>query len=77
MTSIIAKTAPIVVALTLLAGSPAFAAKHDLNGETARAELQPAATTFRHQSAVSSFRNDNASPYFGLWLEGYPRSSAR
>jgi len=77
MTSIIRKTIPIAAALTLLAGSPAFAAKHDLNGETLRAELQPSAPTFSHQSLPPSFRSDNASPYFGSWLEGYPRSTTR
>jgi hypothetical protein len=75
MTTIFRKTI-IAAALTLLAGSPAFAAKHDLNGETLRAELQPPAPAFSHQSLPPSFRN-NASPYFGSWLEGYPRSSTQ
>lgn len=53
-----------------LAESPAFAARHDLNGET-RAHGLVAAPYALHPPPSS--RSDNFSPYIGQWLEGYSR----
>jgi hypothetical protein len=75
MTSIIRKAIPATVALLLLAGSPAFAARHDTHQETLRGELMVPNT--RPQPSLSSSRSDNSSPYIGDWVEGYPRSAAR
>ena len=59
----------------LLAGSPAFAAGHNFNRDVRRDDLS--APAFRQQLPVASSRGDNSSPYIGLWVEGYPRSSLR
>jgi hypothetical protein len=63
MKSMIRKVIPVAAGLLLFAVSPAFAARHDLNGEARRDYL-------------SASRSDNASPYIGQWVEGYPRSTA-
>jgi hypothetical protein len=74
MTSMIKKAIPATVGLLLLAGSPAFAARYDAHQEKLQERLIVSNT--RHQSPLSSSRNDNSSPYIGLWVEGYPRSAA-
>ena len=75
MTSIIKKAVLATAGLLLLAGSPAFAARHDAHRETLQEELM--VPTIGHQLPLSSSRSDNSSPYIGLWVEGYPRSSSK
>ena len=66
MTSIIRTTIGAAVGLLLLAGSPAIAARYDDAHHETRQEVM-------HQL---SSRSDNSNPYFGLWLQGYPRSAS-
>jgi hypothetical protein len=75
MTSIVKKAVLAAAGLFLLAGSPAFAARHDAHRETLPEELM--VPTVGHQLRLASSRSDNSSPYIGLWVEGYPRSSLK
>lgn len=75
MTSITKKAILATVGLLLLAGSPAFAARHDAHRETLQEGLVlPHA---KGQLPLSWSRSDNSSPYIGDWVEGYPRSALR
>lgn len=70
MMSRIWKAIPAVAGLLLLAGSPALAASHDAHQDTLQEKRM--APTIGHQ-----YRSDNSSPYIGLWVQGYPRSSSK
>jgi hypothetical protein len=74
MTSTISKTILVAAGFSLLAGSPAFAARHDVKLETHQSRLL--ASPFKYQMPPLSSRSDNPSPYIGT-IEGYPRSSLR
>jgi hypothetical protein len=73
MTSILKKAIPLAAGLLLLAGSPAFAARHQVVQEARTNEL--IAPTYARRTPASWSGSGNSSPYIGQWLEGYPRSS--
>jgi hypothetical protein len=74
MTSTIQKAVLTAAGLLLLAGSPAFAARHDAHRETL--QKKQFVPTVGYQLPLSSSGNGNSSPYIGSWVEGYPRSSS-
>ena len=74
MTSIIKKAVLATASLLLLAGCPAFAARHDAHQETF--QNKQFAPTVAYQLPLSSYGYDNSSPYIGSWVEGYPQSSS-
>jgi hypothetical protein len=73
MTSILKKAVPLAAGLVLLAGSPAFAARHHLNKETRIHDL--IAPTYARPLPPPWAGDDNPNPYVGQWLEGYPESA--
>ncbi|HEY0799779.1 MAG TPA: hypothetical protein VGD54_02980 [Steroidobacteraceae bacterium] len=73
MTSILKKAIPLAAGLVLLAGSPAFAARHHLNKETRIND--PVAPTYARTLPPSWAGSDNSNLYIDQWLEGYPRSA--
>jgi hypothetical protein len=75
MTWTISKAILVAAGLSLLAGSPAFAARHDVNVEARQNRLL--ASTFRYEQPPLSARSGNFSAYIGSWTEGYPRSALR
>ena len=58
MTSIVKGAIPDTLGLLLLAGSPAFAARHVAHQETLQEKLME--PNIRHQPPLSSSRSDNA-----------------
>jgi hypothetical protein len=73
MMSIIKKAIPVTVGFLMLAGSPAFAARHNTHRETLHKKLL--VPNIEHQLPLLLSRNDDSSPYIGLWVQGYPRSA--